>query len=425
MNRELDQLLQELREEGWLESAGTFTLDAAKAREKLALRQSREAGLWLVKLIQCAHLWQASSLHFRQKREQAMATLKLGAQPVDLRPWLARLHQVEMMADPLYGPLATAFQAALADGCDYLELPELGLRLDAVGVHGTTDKLEPLAQLELTFHYLRQQPWWNPLLHLRPPRRALENFLSASRKAGLALPHVAMDRFPISGSQGMLHKKSGSSPSLGRLERVWLSAAPSRELMLYPPPPARRGAVEEVAGRITQVVPGAQAYQALRQWRHEQADALPLPSGRELQPWLEQLHGGGHNTPPPSSQHDALAVRGLICWDTDSQVPASILPVKYGIVLDAMPFTSLPVGVTIWLSSSKWRTDIHQKKVINDEVCRQLCNWCLDQFDQLEAEAQTLLQWPERPQEQLAQLKTLLSKRPRQLAALKSSPYPG
>ena len=56
MNRDLEQLVQELRAEGALDSAGNFTLDACKAREKLAQRQQREAGLWLVKLIQAAHM---------------------------------------------------------------------------------------------------------------------------------------------------------------------------------------------------------------------------------------------------------------------------------------------------------------------------------------------------------------------------------
>ena len=424
MNRELEQLLHELRDEGSLDSAGTFSLDAAKAREKLALRQSREAGLWLVKLIQCAHLWEAVELHLRQRREQAVATLRLGNHPVDLRPWLEKVHRVEWMAHPLYGPLATAFQAALADGCDSLELGQLGLRLDPGGVQGPHQALQPLHQLELTFHYGRRQPWWNPLLHLRPPRRSLENFLAASRKAGLALPQVAMDRYPISGSQGMLQKSCGSAPNPARLERVWLSSAPARELMLYPPPLERQAAVEEVGGKIYQVLELPQSYQALRQWRHEHTNPLPRPTGKDLELWLEQLQGDGLSTPPPDTQGASLAVRGLICWNVDSHLPSALLPIKYGIVLDAMPFTSLPTGVTIWLSSPRWRTDINQKKVIQDEVCRQLGNWCLDQFEAMVAETQELLRWPERPQAQTGPLKNALIRYPQAVTGAGRSAYP-
>lgn len=404
VNQELLQLLQELRDEGTLDSAGHFTMDAAKAREKLALRQAREAGLWLVKLVQCAHLWEAATLTLRQKREEALAQLVLCGEGIDLGPWLSRLNQVEMMADPTFGPLSTAFQAALADGCEHLELRPAGLRLDGDGVHGPPERYQPGPRLELTFVFQKREPWWNPLLHLRPPRRSAENFLAASRKAGLALPLVEMDRFPISDSQALLEKHTGRAESPVRLERVWLSSAPARELMLYPATQARRAGVEQVNDKIAAV--HAKPYQALRQWHHEAGRPLPLPKGG-LADWLEQLHATGLHTPPPSSQKHSLAVRGLVCWNCDSHAPACILPVKYGIVLDAMPFTSLPPGVTIWLSSSRWRTDIHQKKVVSDEVCRQLCNWCADQFDLFEAEARGLT-----AEASLAGLKAALARRP-------------
>lgn len=403
VNRELEQLLCELRDEGILDSAGQFTMDAAKAREKLALRQAREAGLWLTKLIQCAHMWEASSLRLRQKREEARAELTLGAREVDLGPWLSRIHQVEIMADPTFGPLATAFQAALADGCEYLELSPPGLRLDGTGLAGPREQYRPGPRLDFTFAYKRREPWWNALLHLRPPRRSAENFLAASRKAGLALPRVEMDGFEISDSRALLGRHCGSTPSSVRCERVWLSSAPARELMLYPPLEARRGAVEQVNERISVTHP--KPYQALRQWAHESGRDLPLPSG-PLAGWLTQAQATGLATPPPASQNKALAVRGLVSWNCDSHAPACILPVKYGIVLEAMPFTSLPPGVTIWLSSSRWRTDIHQKKVVQDDVCRQLCNWVSDQFDDMQARARSLV-----GEASLAELKAALLRR--------------
>jgi len=289
------------------------------------------------------------------------------------------------MAHPDYGPIAMAFQAALADGCTQVDLHPAGLILDADGVRGDWHSLEPLADFELTFHYARKEPWWNRLLHLRPPRRSLENFLAASRKAGLALPQVDLDRFWPGNHPSPLQKASGLEPSPVRLERVWLSSAPARDLLLYPAADRRNALIEEVGGHIVLTHP--QAFQGLRQWRHEQTEKLSLPCNSELTSWLEGLQASGLQTPPPHSQGQALPVRGAICWNLDSLAPAALFPVKYGIALDAIPFTSLPAGVSIWLSSSGWRTDLNQKKVVQNELSRQLSDWCLDQFEQMAFEA--------------------------------------
>ncbi|MBN9417065.1 MAG: hypothetical protein J0I12_16595 [Candidatus Eremiobacteraeota bacterium] len=425
MNLELEQLVQDLRAEGALDSAGKFSLDAAKAREKLAQRQQREAGLWLVKLIQGAHMWEANGLELRQERQFARAVFGLGANELDLRPWLARLHDIEMMADPLYGPLATAFQAALADGCSQVEitLPEGPLLLDSLGIKGNWKDLEPVNCLPLRFLYAQQKPWWNPLLHLRPPQRSAENFLAAQRKGGLALPRVDMDRFPIS-RQGALEKVVGLEPNAARMERVFLSSEPARELMFYPESARRRAAVEEVNGQVSWQNP-AGPYQGMRQWRHDQGARLPLPTSLQVQPWLEHLQREGLQTPPPPSQEQALAVRGVVAWNADSHLPATILPVKYGIQLEGLPFTSLPPGVTIWLSSSRWRTDIHQKKVVHDETYRELCNWCSEQFDSMVSDAADLLRASESVRQSLSPLRLALANaRVREGAALRNLPFP-
>lgn len=425
VNLELEQLVHDLRAEGALDSAGNFTLDATKAREKLAQRQQREAGLWLVKLIQGAHMWEANSLELRQERQFARAVFGLGGKELDLRPWLARLHDIEMMADPFYGPLATAFQAALADGCSGMEvtLPEGPLLLDTHGIKGNWKELEPLHCLPLRFLYVQQKPWWNPLLHLRPPHRSAENFLAAQRKGGLALPRVDMDRFPIS-RQGALEKVVGVEPYPARMERVFLSSDPARELMFYPESERRRASIEEVNGQVTWQKPGG-TYQGLRQWRHEQGARLPLPTSLQVQPWLDHLQREGLQTPPPPSQEQALAVRAVLVWNVDSHIPATILPVKYGIQLEGLPFTSLPPGVTMWLSSSRWRTDIHQKKVVHDEAYRELCNWCSEQFDCMVSDAADLLRASESVRQLVAPLRLALGNaRVREGVALRSLPFP-
>lgn len=403
-NRLLNQLLEDLVGEGDLHSLGRFTLDAAKAREKLAQRQLREAGLWLVKLIQCSHLWQAERLEFRQMRDCTKAHFFLGSQSLDLQPWLGNLQSVEMMADPTLGPLATAFQASLADGCECCWLDDL--RLDTKQPEGASLQGdwkrggEYPKEFVLAFQYARQGPWWNPLLHLRPPRRAAENFLAASRKAGWALPKIALDRYPVvapARPECKLH-----------LERLWLSSASADELMLYPAPssPPGRAVVEEVQGRIAARHPQGQAS---RQWYHEQRENLPLPQSG-LESWLEQLAQSGLITPPPRSQGGAVALRGLIQWAVGSSAPACILPVKHGIVLESLPFTVLPDGVTIWLSSSQWRTDISQKRVIQDARSRALTDWCLDQFDHFLAQ---LLQADSPTRAALAHFKPKLGTQPR------------
>ncbi|MBS2035274.1 hypothetical protein JST97_09810 [bacterium] len=118
-------------------------------------------------------------------------------------------------------------------------------------------------------------------------------------------------------------------------------------------------------------------------------------------------------------------MRGLICWNTDSHLPACILPVKYGIQLEAVPFTSLPPGVTIWLSSSRWRTDIHQKKVVHDDVYRQLCNWCSEQFDSLLEDSVDLLNAPDTVSRLIGPLRTTLGNaKVRPGAVLRTIPFP-
>lgn len=294
VNRDLEQLIQDLRAEAALDSAGNFTLDAARAREKLAQRQQREAGLWLVKLIQGSHMWGANSLQLRQERMCARAHFHFSSE-FDVRPWLARLHDIEMLADPLYGPLATAFQAALADGCSAVEVGPL--LCDANGIKGDWHNYSGQRELSLCFRYLRKLPWWNVWLQMRPPQRSAENFLAAQRKGGLALPKVDMDRFPIS-RQGTLEKVVGADSNLVRLERVWLSSDPARELMLYPQVERRRASIEEVNGQVSWTH-SLGAYQAVRQWRHEQLPQLPQPTSLQTQVWFEHLQKEGLLTPPP------------------------------------------------------------------------------------------------------------------------------
>lgn len=397
----LHHLLAELLGEGSLDSAGRFTMDVARAREKLAQRQHREAGLWMVKLVQCAHLWEAESLEIRQLRDSTRVHLRLGQQEVDLRPWLERLQEVEMMAHPLFGPLALAFQASLADGCETCWLgsdPGLGSALGQRGALGQRAALglgsglklglEPLGaadlkgdwrlggehpkSLQLTFQYARQGTWWNRLLPLRTPRRAAENFLAASRRAGWALPRISLDRYPVTPPE--------RSHSNIQLERIWLSSAQPGELMLESNPDELPGKarIEEFSGLVGLRRPQGQA---LRQWVHEHRSDLPPCRVERLQDWLAELARDGHITPPPPSQSSGLAIRGRLHWAVGSHQPATIQPVYQGIALEPVPYTALPDGVSISLSSSRWRTDLHQKRVIQDATSRLLCEWCADQFD--------------------------------------------
>lgn len=403
---ELDLLLRELRDEGQLDSRGQFQLDAAKAREKLAERQLREAGLWITKLVQCAHQWEARRLELRQWRDRTSARLWLGSHAPSLDSWLGHIHEIESMAHPLWGPLTMAFQAALADGCEWLQLQ--GLRLDEEGYRalpGQSGPNEGDNEWELTFHYRRREPWWNPLLQLRPPRRALENFLAASRKAGLALPELEMDRFRPQ------HPLQADPPGLA-VERIWLSSDPPRELMLYPQSLLQRDHLEEHAGRLFWL---AQAAVGLRQWRHEQARELPPPRSG-CQQWLETLGGQGHLTSTPGR----LGIRGLIRWNLTGSEPARLTPVKYGITLEALPLPSLPTGVDIWLASSLWRTDLNQRRLLREGSHRPLLDWAVEEFDQLWAELARL----NADHPKLAEIRHQLHRLPRAPLPLEVRPFP-
>ena len=371
---ELDLLLQELRGEGQLDSRGQFQLDAAKAREKLAERQLREAGLWITKLVQCAHLWQARRRELRRGRAGPPARLWLGNQVPDAETWLGHIHEIEFLAHPLWGPLTMAFQAALADGCEWVQFQSW--RLDENGCRPLPAvTLAPEDQWELTFHYRRREPWWNPWLQLRPPRRALENFLAASRKAGLALPELEMDRYR---PRHPLDTPTSSS----LVERLWLSSDQPRELMHYPQTLVQQARLEEVAGRI--FAPPQQSA-GLRQWRHEQARELPLPQGG-CPDWLEGLAARGHLTSMPGRP----GIRGLIRWNLNGSEPARLTPVKHGITLEAVPRPSLPTGVEIWLASSLWKTDLNQRRLLREGSHRPLLDWAIEEFDQFWGELPAL-----------------------------------
>ena len=401
---ELDLLLRELRDEGQLDSRGHFQLDAAKAREKLAERQLREAGLWITKLVQCAHLWEARRLELRQNRDRTSARLWLGRHEPELEPWLAHIHEIEYLAHPVWGPMSMAFQAALADGCEWMQLQHW--RLDEAGCRPLPETTRPPDGLvELTFHYRRREPWWNPWLQLRPPRRALENFLAASRKAGLALPELDMDRFR---PQHPLE----ASDSATTVERIWLSSDRPQELMLYPESLLQRPYGEEFAGQIFWSPEDAVG---LRQWRHERRTPLPGPQAN-CQEWLEGLGGKGHLTSRPGR----LGIRGLVRWNLTGTEPARLTPVKHGITLEAVPLPSLPTGVEIWLASSLWRTDLNQRRLLREGSHRPLLDWAVDDFDQLWSELPSLSSATRGLQELRLQLHRL----PRPPLAQEARPFP-
>lgn len=381
--RQLDRLLADLAGEGRLDSAGAFTMDPVKAREKLAQRQLREAGLWLTKLIQGAHLWEARSLCLQAEMTCTRAQLRLPCY-LDLRPWLERLHEVEMMADLVYGPLAMAFQAALADGCDYVQLLPGSLRLDGGPLRGEVPR--PQEVYQFVFHSASRRRWWQFGL----PPRIQENFQAASRRASFALPKVEMYQFPVKGGLLALQAR----PVARCLERVWVSPAPARELMHYPTMDGGMAEVEEVDGRLCLVRPKAR--QTLRQWRCETASALPLPPGA-LDDWWKSLCQSQRARAVPVEQ-SGLAVRGVIRWEVEDTTPARLVPVRNGIELEAMPVTTLPTGVNIWFSCSQWCTDLNQKRVVQDACSKQIAEWCTDQFEAMVASLQELLRASDRPE---------------------------
>ncbi len=372
---ELEQLLDELVGEGQWQSQGRFSLDAHKAREKLAQRQLREAGLWLTKLVQWGHQWEARRIRLRQRRECTEVELEL-AQSHDLMAWIRRLHNIELLAHPHLGALATAFQAALADGCEHVEVLPEGHLLTTEDYQGPP--LEPRQQVMLRFHYARQSNWWNPWQSLRPPRRALENFLATSRRAALALPSLEIDGYRPS-SEAFFQ-----APDTPVLERVWLSRSRPRQLMLYQMGP---NTAEEINLKLSHS--GDPAGFCLRQWRGDHPCHWESPES-DLPRWYDRLASQARLTPPPTQQ-SGLAVRGVLRWHLNGEEPAAIIPVKDGIALDSIPYPSLPQGVQVWLSSSAWRTDLNFRKTLSDEIRQQMCLWCSQEFDAALAELRDLL----------------------------------
>ena len=67
---DLQLFLQEQQRGGRFVDSSQFTLDSLKARQKLAEFQLPEAGLWLVKLVQAAVVWESTSVRITFSRRQ-------------------------------------------------------------------------------------------------------------------------------------------------------------------------------------------------------------------------------------------------------------------------------------------------------------------------------------------------------------------
>lgn len=191
----MDELLGGLRQEGQLDSQGTFTLSLQEATRKLAERQFELPGLYLLKLIQAAVAFRARSIEIKI----TASTVSFNADLPESPPQVERVLRGPFQEFPHPGLMHLAWawaalaavhppRAALQTGGHRLELCE--------GTVTVTEQVGARLQVRLEKGAVR---WWQRLL----PGRTAEHAL-VGRAAGYCPVPLKLDGRAVDGSEPRL-----------------------------------------------------------------------------------------------------------------------------------------------------------------------------------------------------------------------------
>lgn len=373
----LEELIEALKIPGRVESSGQFALDLQRSRRLMREHQLDRHDLWLLPLVQLAHLWEAARTVIRFERSSAVVEILACQNGCDLRPWLSRLGDAQFLFHPRVGPLALACEVALAAGFRRIELgvPNHSLCLTPEGVNGPLDPFAEVRQLKLRL-LSPDARWWN----IRSRRQWSERICQATRqirlRGGFSLSQPVIEGLHL---RPELDAEGGME-----VERVWLSSQPLRQLMAYPGPDLRSFAHEWVGLRLTRWREGP-VQGLLRQWVH--AEQAPLSSDLFLDKarhWMDYLARSQSVTFPREvrRQDGYLAARGVLQWSPNSQKPGTLIPLRWGMSLGSLELQDCP-GVTAWVSADAWGTDLSQQKVLLNQVVERSQRFVRSQFADL------------------------------------------
>lgn len=373
----LEQLVASLQAQGRVDSTGAFQIDLGRARRMLAEHQLDRQDLWLLPLIQLAHLWEAARTVIRFERDAAVVEILACQRPANLTGWLRTLGDPKHIFDPLVGPLALACEVALAAEFRGIELSSQGaaVSIRADGVEGDTAAFAQPNQLRLRL-LSPALPWWN----VHQKRLWSERIARASQqirlRAGFSLSQPVIE--------GLDLRPELDSPEAHEVERVWLSRQPLRQLMAYPSPSRRTFAHDWVGKRLTRWRDG-EPQGLLRQWVH--AEQQPMASDLHIdkaEHWLKHLISKGTITFPREVRwrEGYVAARGVLQWNPHSREPGVLVPLRWGISLGSLSLPRCP-GVKAWLSADSWGTDLSQQKVLRNPLAAKSMDFVEAQFADL------------------------------------------
>ncbi|MFN8611265.1 MAG: hypothetical protein U0931_27220 [Vulcanimicrobiota bacterium] len=112
--------IQQLQDEARYLDSAAFSLDALRARQKLAQFQLADTGLWLVKLVQAAVAWEADSISIRFQRNAVQASFQAGQLP-EAGHLLNLVMSGDLPAEPGLLHLVTALRACSAGNAEAVE----------------------------------------------------------------------------------------------------------------------------------------------------------------------------------------------------------------------------------------------------------------------------------------------------------------
>lgn len=200
----MDEILNDLREEGRLHSEGTFTLALEPAMRKLAERQFELPGLYLLKLIQAAVALKATAIRVKLKPAEVRFEADLGTtvSPTEVESLLAGPFQDFQSAGLRH--LAWAWAAAASVKPQRAELQCAGRRLSLADGKLQLEPYEGAGGLSLRLQKGNVR-WWQRLL----PGRLAEHAL-ISRAAGYCPVPLKLDGRDVDGSEPALgHWRKG------------------------------------------------------------------------------------------------------------------------------------------------------------------------------------------------------------------------
>lgn len=378
----LEQLVETLRSQGSEDSSGRFQLDLARARQVLAEYHLEGQDLWLLPLLQSSHRWESARVVVRFLRDAAVVEILACQTPIDLRPWLSQLGNPRLFFDVHLGPLVLACEVALAGGFVAVEFstPQHSpVRLTPNGLEGPWESYESLRELKIRLQ-APVYPWWQLRQKRLWSERVARSVGVLRQRAGYSLAQPLVEGLDLQPEFEVGEVPQGAD----EVERVWLSGQPLRQLMAYPGPHQRAFRHDWIGRRLARWQEGS-PQGLLRQWVHAEQKALAtdLHLGHSDH-WLQHLLKMGQVTFPREvrRQEGTLAVRGVLQWNPRSKRAGRIIPVRWGITLGEVELAGC-YGVTAWLSSDQWATDVSQQKVVANAVTKRSQEFVQSQWKEM------------------------------------------